>query len=140
MPAKPIRGSRCVEWRVARVPGVRSARRACDKPTKLSRRHAHEFVEAARKMTVIGEAAGQSDVRQRQLRRRQKFPSSSDPALNDVPVRRDADCLLEHPAELRRREPDDSCERMYIQLGAQMFIDVFSDVRECFVHRIALFD
>jgi hypothetical protein len=118
---------------------VRSARRACDKPAKLSRRDTHELVEAARKMAVIGKAAGQSDLGQRQLRRRQQLLCSYHSALNHIPVGRHADRLLERSAEVRRRQPDDSRQRVNIQPGAQMCINVFSDVRECFAHRIALF-
>ena len=119
---------------------VRSARRACDKPAELSRRDTHELVEAARKMAVIGKAAGQSDLGQRQLRRRQQLLCSYHSALNHIPVGRHADRLLERSAEVRRRQPDDACERAYIQPGAEMGIDIFSDVREFFVHRIALFE
>src|SRR6266702_7525420 len=49
-----------------RLPG--SARTAPGKPAKLSRRHAYQFMEATRKMALIGKAAGQSDLGQRQLR------------------------------------------------------------------------
>jgi hypothetical protein len=96
-------------------------------------------VEAARKMAVIGKAAGQSDLGQRQLRRRQQLLCSYHSALNHIPVGRHADRLLERSAEVRRRQPDDSRQRVNIQPGAQMCINVFSDVRECFAHRIALF-
>jgi hypothetical protein len=41
------------------------------KPAKISRCHPYEFVEAARKMAVIGKTAGQGDLGQRQPRRRQ---------------------------------------------------------------------
>jgi hypothetical protein len=55
-------------------------------------------------------------------------------------VGRQADRPLERAAEVRRRQPDNSCERAYIQPGAEMSIDIFSDVRELFLHRIALFE
>ena len=91
-------------------------------------------------MAVIGKAAGQSDLGQRQLRRRQQLLCSYHSALNHIPVGRYADCLLERSAEVRRRQPDNTRERAYIQPGAEMGIDIFSDVREFFVHRIALFE
>jgi hypothetical protein len=55
-------------------------------------------------------------------------------------VGRQSDRPLERAAEVRRRQPDNSRERAYLQPGAEMSIDIFSDVRELFLHRIALFE
>jgi hypothetical protein len=53
-------------------------------------------------------------------------------------VGRHTDRFLEGPAEVGRRHPNHPCERLHIQSGVQVSVDVLSDTPERLARPIAL--
>ena len=79
------------------------------------------------KVALVGEAGGEGDVRERELRVAEHLLDMLEPAAKEIAVRRNAERLLESAGEVVRGETGDGREGVEADLFADVRFDEIAD-------------